>query len=497
MTDTTTETPVSQAAVRQVVAAEQQKKKINPNVVLLFANLTESAILVLSALLAASMIKNFDKLHEVIAVLVFVAVINSHLLLKHKNNISANEFIQLPFSRRLIRGISFGPLPIICTTIFISIVEPDILRDWDTSWILWRWSAIAGISVVIFHICVWYKLRHWRAEARLVQRVAVVGAGTHADRLVKWLDLTYRDLIEIVGVFDDRGGERFAELPLKHRVQGTIDDLLRMSENVHIDRILVALPHAAEERLLYILRRLRRLPGDITLAPDMIGFAVVEQQDRKVGALPLFDVYSRPLKVGEQLVKTVFDRVVAAGLIFLFLPIILLICLVVSIDSRGPIFFRQKRYGLGHRVITVLKFRTMYSEHSDYSCFRQTQVCDPRTTRIGRWLRRMSLDELPQLFNVLRGDMSLIGPRPLAIEMRVEDKLNADLVSEYCWRHRVKPGITGWAQIHGLRGAIYSQEALEERVTYDLYYIDNWSLWLDIKILVYTIKATLTTTNAY
>jgi Undecaprenyl-phosphate glucose phosphotransferase len=475
-------------------------KKINPKLFFAIVSLLESLIAIFSGLGVFLIIGGGNKLYLFIMALTGTAALSLHSLFKYSIAVSAESFIRLRLFGRLRSMLLSVVLPITCVSLLSSTLEydrNDAFYLMGISRVLWVWSAASAAGAVILHICVWCVLRSWRARAILVQRIAIVGAGGLADRFVKWLEFAYPDLVEIVGVFDDRERERAEELPLRHLLRGTIDDLLHISRTVHIDRVVVALPHAAEGRLLYILQKLRRLPADITLAPDLIGFAAARDFGRKGSALPLFDIYACPLRSSEQLAKGIFDRVVAAGLIVLFLPTLLLICLAIFLESPGPILFRQLRYGLGHQVIAVLKFRTMYYEFSDYNCVRQTELHDKRTTRIGRWLRRLSLDELPQLFNILRGEMSLVGPRPLATEMRVENQLNHDLVSEYCYRHRVKPGITGWAQIHGLRGAIYSREALLERVLYDLYYIDNWSFWLDLRILLLTAKEIFVSKNAY
>ena len=500
MFESAAESPVSQTISARSGLPPARNRRVNPAIVPPIVNLLESGIIALSGLAALSIIGNLSRFGGLIIMMIGVASVCFSLIIGHGPKSSPEKFLQNSLGTYLIfrNLLMIMPLSVAYFLFsFISMNQNQILPHAVLSEVLRLWTLIAVITMAIMHACTWYLVRRWRFQGVFAQAVAIVGAGKNAHRLIRWLEFAHSTSVEVVGVFDDRTQDRAAQLPLGHLVRGTIDDLLLISQQIHIDRVLVALPHAAEQRLLYILKKLRRLPADITLAPDLIAFAVAEQSDPRICSLPLFDVYARPLKIGEQLAKTIFDRIVAAGLIALFLPVILVICLAIALDSPGPILFRQPRYGVGHRTITVLKFRTMYAELSDHSCFRQTQINDIRTTRVGRWLRSLSLDELPQLLNVLRGDMSLVGPRPLAIEMRVEDKLNEDLVSEYCFRHRIKPGITGWAQIHGLRGAIHSRDALQQRVSYDLYYIDNWSFWLDIKILILTAITIFNTKNTY
>jgi exopolysaccharide biosynthesis polyprenyl glycosylphosphotransferase len=194
----------------------------------------------------------------------------------------------------------------------------------------------------------------------------------------------------------------------------------------------------------------------------------------------------RPLRASERFFKEIFDRCAAAVLLLLLSPLLLGCAIAVKLSGPGPVFFRQERHGLGSRIFHVLKFRSMRTDLQDVSGAQQTRRNDARVTPVGNFLRRTSLDELPQLLNVLMGDMSLVGPRPLPVQMRVEDRLNYEIVAEYAFRHRVKPGITGWAQVKGHRGAVDTAEGLQSRVAHDLYYIENWSLWLDLKILFMT-----------
>jgi exopolysaccharide biosynthesis polyprenyl glycosylphosphotransferase len=215
------------------------------------------------------------------------------------------------------------------------------------------------------------------------------------------------------------------------------------------------------------------------------------------GGVPLLTIVDRPIKHWNAVAKWVEDKVVSALLLLLFAPLMMIIALLIKLDSRGPVFFIQDRFGFNNSVIRVFKFRTMDAERCDASGAQHTIYNDPRVTRVGRVLRALSLDELPQLFNVLIGDMSLIGPRPHPINMRAGGTLYGDAVEEYVQRHRVKPGITGWAQVNGCRGEIETMDQARARVQYDLYYIEHWSIWLDLKTLALTVKALLTCRHAY
>jgi exopolysaccharide biosynthesis polyprenyl glycosylphosphotransferase len=205
----------------------------------------------------------------------------------------------------------------------------------------------------------------------------------------------------------------------------------------------------------------------------------------------------RPLTARDTIAKNIEDWVVGLGLLFLFSPIMAAIALAIRLDSPGPVFFRQPRHGWNNRVIHVYKFRTMHHAATDVTGSRQTSRHDERITRVGHFLRRTSLDEIPQLFNVVCGEMSVVGPRPHPIGMKTEEKLCHEIVSSYARRHNVKPGITGWAQIHGWRGATETSYQLQRRVEHDIYYAENWTLWLDAKILLMTAAKGFRGPNAF
>jgi exopolysaccharide biosynthesis polyprenyl glycosylphosphotransferase len=301
----------------------------------------------------------------------------------------------------------------------------------------------------------------------------------------------------VVGLFDDRRDRGPDRVGLSHLVCGTTGDLIEYYRHAPLDKIIIALPHHAEERLLAILQRLKQLPVDIALAPDLVGFRLPDSASAEMAGLQMRSLAQRPLRASQRFIKDLFDRTLAALLLFLLAPLMLTIAAGVKLSGPGAVFFRQERHGLGNRVFHVLKFRTMRTEMHDPGGRRQTERNDPRVTSFGAVLRRTSLDELPQLINVLKGDMSLVGPRPLPLHMRVDDRLNYEIVAEYAFRHRVKPGITGLAQVKGHRGPVCNAEALRSRIACDLYYIDHWSLWLDLKILILTSAVCVLGKNAF
>jgi exopolysaccharide biosynthesis polyprenyl glycosylphosphotransferase len=253
----------------------------------------------------------------------------------------------------------------------------------------------------------------------------------------------------------------------------------------------------AEKRLKEIFDTLKRLPVDLRLSAETLSAAFPVRGIGYLGNIPILEIVDRPLKHWSAVIKWVEDKILASLLLAMLAPAMAIIALLIRLDSPGPIFFVQERFGFSSRAVRILKFRTMYADKGDASGGLRTVRNDPRVTRIGRILRSLSLDELPQLINVLRGEMSLVGPRPHAITMKAGDRLYHDAVKEYIHRHRVKPGITGWAQIHGQRGEIDSLEKARLRVVYDLEYIERWSIWLDLKILLMSFRILLSRENAY
>jgi Undecaprenyl-phosphate glucose phosphotransferase len=329
------------------------------------------------------------------------------------------------------------------------------------------------------------------------QRIAVVGSGESAARLIRWVELTAPGLFEIIGVFDDRDSRRTVSSSVAHKIRGNTTDLIELYKSAAFDKIVIALPHSAEARLLHLLRTLRRLPVDIVLAPDLMGFNSLEQETAEVAGLKLLSLANRPIREPQRILKAGIDVVTAALALTLLSPLFFGVALAIRLNSDGPILFRQRRQGLGDRLFDVYKFRTMYCDMGDPAGMHQTKRGDPRVTRVGAILRKTSLDELPQLFNVIRGEMSLVGPRPHSPYMLIGDKRHFEIVSEYSFRHRVKPGITGLAQVNGYRGAVDTPDQLKARIDLDLYYIDHWSLWLDIKILCRTAVVCFSGLNAF
>jgi exopolysaccharide biosynthesis polyprenyl glycosylphosphotransferase len=291
-------------------------------------------------------------------------------------------------------------------------------------------------------------------------------------------------------VFSDRDGpgEKAGQ------AEAEIDRLTTLVSSGHIGRVLLATPVGEQERIAAVVRQLEGTAADV-------GLIVLEgvSTDMSVGAagdVCIAPVLKRPLTDFQASVKSTIDRVCAALLVLLIAPLLLAIAVLVKLTSPGPILFRQKRFGLNNKEFEVLKFRTLHAARADPTAAEPVKRHDNRVTSIGKILRALSLDELPQLVNVLKGDMSLIGPRPLPVDLRVEGRLCSEF-PRYPARHRVRPGISGLAQVKGLRGGMEVIEQLEQRLAYDLEYINNYSLLLDAKIAIATVYAVLGRSNAY
>lgn len=337
----------------------------------------------------------------------------------------------------------------------------------------------------------------WTRAGRFRRRIAVVAVNDFSKEFIKRL-MTEPEAFEIVGVYDDR--LRLGRVPSVHanvQVRGTIADLVIDSREERIDVIAVALPLSAVQRISVILEELSSTVADVCLTTDIAGFAYRDDQFGSVGSNPVITVGETPLKNWQAVKKAGFDYVAGAIAVVISLPVFAVIALAIRLDSKGPILFRQPRIGFNNRMFNCYKFRTMYADMTDVMADRQTTRDDPRITRVGKWLRKFSIDELPQLLNVMNGTMSLVGPRPHAPNTKAGDRLFNEVVQQYALRHRVKPGITGWAQVNGWRGETTTEEQIKNRVRYDLFYIDNWSLFFDIKIAGLTILREIHSQRAF
>jgi Undecaprenyl-phosphate glucose phosphotransferase len=377
-------------------------------------------------------------------------------------------------------------------TFFLKVSE-EFSRVWLAAWFFGGLAFLVALRVVIGGL-----VASWRAAGVLERRAVLVGGGPEAVDLIRALRSEPGNDIRICGIFDDRDDARVPAIAEGLPKLGRIDELLEFGRQAEIDMLIVALPMRAEERLVQLLKTLWVLPVDIRLAARASQLRFRPRAYSFVGSVPFLDLFDKPIADWDRVAKACFDRIVGTMLLILFAPVMLAVALAIKLDSPGPVLFRQKRYGFNNELIEVFKFRSMYTHMTDANAAKLATRDDPRVTRIGRFIRKTSLDELPQLINVaIRGDLSLVGPRPHALQAKAANRLYEQVVDGYYARHRVKPGITGWAQINGWRGETDTSEKLERRVEHDLHYIENWSVLFDLYILALTPFRLLKTENAF
>ena len=304
--------------------------------------------------------------------------------------------------------------------------------------------------------------------------------------------------LRIIGVFDDRTDDRVPDVVAGYPKLGTVDDLVEFARHTRVDLVIFSLPITAEQRILEMLRKLWVLPVDIRLAAHSNQLRFHPRSYSYIGTVPVLDIFDKPIPDWGVIFKAAFDKIFGTICLVMLSPLMLLIALAIKLDSKGPVLFRQKRHGFNNELIEIYKFRSMYVEQQDEKASKLVTRSDPRVTRVGRFIRKTSLDELPQLFNVVfKGDLSLVGPRPHAVHAKAANRQYDEVVEGYFARHRVRPGITGWAQVNGWRGETDTPEKLQRRVEHDLYYIENWSLLFDLYILAITPFALIKAENAY
>ena len=334
-------------------------------------------------------------------------------------------------------------------------------------------------------------------DGRLERRAIIIGGGQSAAELIQAMEANPTSDIRICGIFDDRTDDRSPKIVAGYPKLGNVAELVEFTRKARINMLIVSIPLSAEKRVLQLLKRLWMLPVDIRLSAHTNKLFFRQRTYSYEGTVPMVDVFEKPIADWDSVIKRTFDIVVASLAIVVLSPIMLITALAVKLDSNGPIIFRQKREGFNNEEIEIFKFRSLYTDQGDKSGVNVVTKGDSRVTKVGRIIRKTSIDELPQLFNVLLGSLSLVGPRPHVANAQTDNKLWTEVVDSYIARHKVKPGVTGWAQINGWRGEVDQEEKLKGRVEHDLYYIENWSLLFDLYILAITPLKLVNTENAY
>ena len=382
-----------------------------------------------------------------------------------------------------------GTILLLTGCFFVFKVSDEFSRGWLTTW-----SVASAIALCVGRLITAHAVRRLIQGGRLTKNVAIVGASEVGQQLAaKFAD--QGSGTRLVGLFDERRSRLAKDL----NASTTVHELSRIYELLYeerVDEIVIAVPAYASDRILELSRRFHPFAVSLrVLAPD--GYENFQVLDScRYGDIATFRVMGKPLDEVAVVIKRLEDIVIALSCLIVALPLMLLIALALKLDTPGPVLFSQRRLGANSLPFDLLKFRSMFVEQTDPLGCQLTRAGDPRITRVGRLLRRTSMDELPQLINVLRGDMSLVGPRPHPLAANAAGVSYARAIREYPIRHRVKPGITGWAQVNGWRGETTTIEQIRRRVEHDLHYIENWSLAFDLLILGRTVFTVLSRENA-
>ncbi|CAM2943660.1 undecaprenyl-phosphate glucose phosphotransferase [Vibrio diazotrophicus] len=354
------------------------------------------------------------------------------------------------------------------------------------------WYVLAFVVLAAARVLPIATVRTFRQKMNQKQRIAIIGM-TPAGIAISRSLLSDYHLNDIeLAYYDDRGEQRFGYLT-KIPYKGKVDVLLEKARNGEIDEVYVALPMVAKDRIRHYLEQLSDSTVDTYLVPDLYTYNISISKVKSVNGVQTFSVFGSPFDGVGAAIKRIEDIIIGSMITLMISPVLIAVAIGVKMSSPGPVLFKQDRYGLGGKKIKVWKFRSMkVMENSDV--VTQATKNDPRVTKFGAFIRRTSLDELPQFINVLQGSMSIVGPRPHAVAHNEEYR---KIVDNYMIRHKIKPGITGWAQINGYRGETETVDKMEKRIQYDIQYMQNWTLWLDIKIIFLTIFKGFVSETAY
>jgi polysaccharide biosynthesis protein PslA len=468
------------------------KRRMSPAVIVRIVQASDLLLLLFSGLLAKSMLTPLHWLRSdgslVLATCVGSLVATVFL--------SRGGVYQLHFLSPFSKSLQMLPLPMLAgggsMIVCLFLVGDGSLAFRESPFL---WLFFSAVLLTASRCYLSRPLRRWTESGKLARRVAVIGAGDFSREFIERLRAEPH-AYTVVGLYDDRGS-RIPGVQEGVTVRGTVRDLLERSREEQIDLIVIALPLEAVDRISSILEQIGSAVADICLTTDFAGFRYKSSQISSVGSNPVVLINERPLKDWRAAKKFAFDIVIGSFLLVALSPVLALIALAIRFDSPGPVLFRQPRLGFNNRLFTCYKFRSMHHGMTDLMGDRQATRGDPRVTGLGKWLRALSLDELPQIFNVMKGNMSLVGPRPHPPNTKAADKLFTDVVANYAFRHRVKPGITGWAQVNGWRGETKTVEQIENRVACDLAYIENWSVWFDLRIMMLTVTREILSRSAF
>lgn len=358
--------------------------------------------------------------------------------------------------------------------------------------LLISWAILAPLGIYLVHLSILVGLRSLRAAGHNSRLAVIAGANPVGQHLAEQIAQAPYLGIRLRGYFDSPPTAA-PEVPLALPLLGSLEELPEYVRRHRIDVVYLALPNQEETEVAGLMAQLQDTTACVYFVPNIFLFSLMQAQSYEINGVPLIALWEIPFTGVQYAFKRLLDIVLAGLGLGLLLPLLILIAIGVKLSSPGPVLFKQRRYGINGQEIVVYKFRSM-KVMEDGDVIQQAKRNDTRITRFGAFLRRSSLDELPQLINVLQGRMSLVGPRPHAV---AHNEQYRKLIHGYMLRHKVKPGITGWAQIHGLRGETDTLDKMKQRLEYDLHYFKHWSLWLDLKILLRTALVFFHSQNAY
>ncbi|MBE0579114.1 undecaprenyl-phosphate glucose phosphotransferase [Devosia sp.] len=353
------------------------------------------------------------------------------------------------------------------------------------AWLI-NWYIGGAVLLVGFRLGLRTLVKRWTAQGRLRRRTVIVGGGKDAETLIEQINASASNDIMLLGLFDDRIDDRSPETVGGYPKLGKVANLIEFARRTPVDLVMVSMPLSAEKRVLDMLTQLWVLPVDIRLSAHMSKLKFTSKAYSYVGDIAVFDMADRPISDWNLVFKWVFDKVVALTALILLSPVMIATAIAIKLESKGPVFFMQNRHGFNNELIKIYKFRSMRTDMLDAGAAKLVTKDDPRVTKVGKFIRKTSIDELPQLFNVLKGELSIVGPRPHALQAKAENQLYYEAVEGYFARHRVKPGMTGWAQVNGWRGETDTIDKIMQRVNHDLHYIEHWSILFDLYIVAIT-----------
>lgn len=482
----------SLSAAAAEIASRPVERTYSGNIIVGVAQVVEALLLgILGYGIHAAYVERGQEGFYLLVTLGVCLATNIGLNLLRAHRITTYRRVVGQFGRVLAVWLSV--MAVVTASIFFFKAGDMVSRVWLLSWFL---SGAA--LLIIYRLALRFMVQRWTDLGRLKRRTVIVGGGRDAEVLIEQITNGADKDIQLLGLFDDRYDERSPDSVAGLAKLGKVSSLIEFARVTPVDLVIVSMPLSAEKRVLDMLTQLWVLPVDIRLSAHMSKLKFTDRAYSYVGGVPVLDMADRPISDWNLVFKWVFDKLVAITALILLSPIMIATAIAIKLTSKGPVFFVQKRHGFNNQLISIYKFRSMRTDMLDAGAAKLVTKGDPRVTRVGKFIRKTSIDELPQLFNVLKGELSVVGPRPHALQAKADNKLYYEAVEGYFARHRVKPGMTGWAQIHGWRGETDTIDKIMQRVNHDLYYIENWSLLLDLYIVLMTpVSLVAKSENAY